>query len=105
LNNAIGSIGSGVRRSHSTNESTRAAVDSATKRAGTSMTEVVKHLQPYLDRIADDYRPTRSGGTSRGGPDLDQEALFDEGFSFGLERLLDGLEAWLNRPSGDRQRQ
>jgi hypothetical protein len=30
----------------------------------------------------------------------DVEAFWDESFRFGLDRLLDGLEAWLARPRG-----
>jgi AcrR family transcriptional regulator len=77
------------------------AVNRSTRHAGKTINELFKELEPYLDRIAVDHADYQRWWQGSGGSDLDHDALIEEGFGFGLERLLDGLELWLNRPSPD----
>jgi AcrR family transcriptional regulator len=75
------------------------AIRAATQRAGKSINELFKELEPHLDRIAVDHADYQKWWQASGGANMDHDSLIEEGFVFGLERLLDGLELWLNRPS------
>jgi AcrR family transcriptional regulator len=76
---------------------TEAAVAAALKRAGVPAREVFERIEPYLDTIAPDHphydRWRRENLTT----DVDPHALWEATFAFGLERLLDGLELWLDK--------
>jgi AcrR family transcriptional regulator len=79
---------------------TQAAVAAAVKQAGMPAAELVEKIEPYLETIAPDhphYDQWRRENVHAG---FDPESMWDQSFTFGLERLLDGLDAWLaNRPS------
>jgi AcrR family transcriptional regulator len=79
------------------------AIRRSTKRAGKSINELFKELEPHLDRLAADHADYQKWWQASGGSQMDPEVLIEEGFVFGLDRLLDGLELWLNRPSPDRR--
>ncbi|KAB2362887.1 TetR/AcrR family transcriptional regulator C-terminal domain-containing protein [Actinomadura montaniterrae] len=72
-----------------------AALNRATRDAGKSPDELVEQLRPFVERVAGDY-PAYAEYWRRNMPlHLDPDA----GFEFGLERILDGLHAWLDRRS------
>lgn len=68
----------------------------AAARAGKSANEMVEQLDPYLERIGADYPSYTAWWQENKGMDL--EKYQDDSFGFALERLLDGLQAWLDRP-------
>ncbi|GLY85747.1 TetR/AcrR family transcriptional regulator [Actinoallomurus iriomotensis] len=69
------------------------AMHTATTRSGKGANELVQQLEPYFDRIAGEY-PSYAKWWSQN-KDADLERLREDGFEFGLQRLLDGLESWL----------
>jgi AcrR family transcriptional regulator len=74
---------------------TQAAVASAVKLAGVPAAELVEELEPYLDAVAPEhptYDKWRRENMVKG---TDPELLWEDSFTFGLERMLDGLEMWL----------
>ncbi|MFB4297986.1 TetR/AcrR family transcriptional regulator [Actinomadura sp. NTSP31] len=72
-----------------------AALDRATRAAGKSAADLMEQLRPFVERVADDY--PNYAGWWRQNKTIDIDP--DEGFEFGLERLLDGLQAWIDRKS------
>jgi AcrR family transcriptional regulator len=76
-----------------------AAVDNTVKASGQTVGEVYEAMEPHIERLAADH-PNYEKWWRETGPSMDMERVFDESFSFGLERLLDGLELWLgSRPA------
>ncbi len=76
------------------------AVTATSRRSGRSVAEMVEDVEPHLEQIAADH-PEYDGWRRANQEALrDVERLWDEGFAFGLDRLLDGLEAWLARARG-----
>jgi hypothetical protein len=75
-----------------------AAVNNTVKASGQSVTEALKALEPHVERIAADH-PNYEKWWHETAPSMDPEKAFDDGFEFGLERLLDGLDLWLARRS------
>ena len=74
---------------------TQAAATSALRRADLPVSEYFHDLEPYLEQASADhphYDQWRRKNTMEG---VDPTQLWDEGFAFGLERILDGLEHWL----------
>lgn len=74
------------------------ALRTATTRAGKSAGELMEELAPYMESNASDYPEYVKWWSEN--RRLDLERMQEEGFTFGLERLLDGLELWLERPAG-----
>lgn len=74
---------------------TDAALHKATVGSGKSSKELVEDLQPYIESIAADYPGYVKWWSENRTTDLEQ--MQEDGFTFGLERLLDGLEVWLER--------
>jgi AcrR family transcriptional regulator len=74
---------------------TDSALQTATSRAGKSANELVEEMEPYVHRVAADY-PNYFAWWQRN-KSLDWEKQQEDGFGFGLERLLDGLQTWLDR--------
>ncbi len=70
----------------------------AGRRSGRSLPELVEDLEPHLERAAADTPQYDKWRRDVREDIRDVERLWDESFRFGLERLLDGLEAWLSRP-------
>jgi AcrR family transcriptional regulator len=79
---------------------TGSAVAKTTQRAGRPINEIFQEFEPYLARIAADHPNYDKWWRESGGASLDPTKLWDEGFKFGLDRLLDGLELWLARRKG-----
>jgi AcrR family transcriptional regulator len=71
------------------------AVANSTRQSGLPLDEVVRKMEPYLRRIAADHPNYERWRRESGVATMDPERIWDEGFTFGLERLLDGLELWL----------
>lgn len=69
------------------------AMHTATTLSGKGANELVQQLEPYFDRIAEEY-PSYTKWWSEN-KDADLERMREDGFEFGLQRLLDGLESWL----------
>ncbi|MFC7527869.1 TetR/AcrR family transcriptional regulator C-terminal domain-containing protein [Actinoplanes sp. GCM10030250] len=74
---------------------TEAAIAASLQRTGVDPVDVARRLEPYLDRTAAD-----NPDYDRWRREVDQAnqnpyVVFQEGFAFGLERILDGLELWL----------
>jgi AcrR family transcriptional regulator len=76
---------------------TDAAMHTATSRSGKSAKELAEELEPHLENIAADYPDYAKWWSENRTTDL--EKLQEDNFTFGLERLLDGLEVWLDRSS------
>ncbi|GAA0357107.1 TetR/AcrR family transcriptional regulator [Actinoallomurus spadix] len=75
-----------------------ATMEAAWKRSitpGTSVSEAVDELRPYIDEVSSRY--PHYGAWWRENRGMDPENLQDEGFAFAVERLLDGLQLWLDR--------
>lgn len=74
---------------------TEVAMRTASARADQSPAELVAELGPYLRALEAEY-PNYVAWWQEN-QSIDMERLHGDGFDFGLERLLDGLEAWLAR--------
>lgn len=72
-----------------------AAWNRAVARSGKDTTELVAEIQPHIDELAAHY--PNYGAWWRENRTMDMERLRNEGFDFGLQRMLDGLQAWLDR--------
>ncbi|WP_328462232.1 TetR/AcrR family transcriptional regulator C-terminal domain-containing protein [Actinoplanes sp. NBC_00393] len=75
---------------------TESAVAASMQRSGIDPTEVGRRLEPYLEQIADDYPDYDKWRRATDEINQNPYDMFREGFVFGLERILDGLELWLN---------
>jgi AcrR family transcriptional regulator len=64
-------------------------------RTGKTDQQIVAELTPAIDRAAADFPNYREWWDANKGLDMDK--LQEESFSFGVERMLDGLSAWLDR--------
>ncbi|MEV4758402.1 TetR/AcrR family transcriptional regulator [Micromonospora sp. NPDC049559] len=68
-----------------------------TRESGLSIEQQMEQLKPYLDRVAAEH-PHYDRWRQEVGPSTsDPERVWEESFTFGLERLLDGLDSWLAR--------
>jgi AcrR family transcriptional regulator len=74
---------------------TQNAVDLATRKAGVPIAELAGQMEPYLDRLAPDHPNYDKWRRDNAGDTLDPVKIWDEGFAFGLDRILDGLAQWL----------
>ena len=72
-----------------------AALNRATRDTGKSPTDLIEQLRPFVERMAGDYPAYAAYWRENIPLHLDPDA----GFEFGLERILDGLQAWLDRKS------
>ncbi|MEU4237971.1 TetR/AcrR family transcriptional regulator C-terminal domain-containing protein [Actinoplanes sp. NPDC026619] len=72
---------------------TQAALVMATKRSGMPVTKMAEQLEPLIDKIAADH-PQYDQWRKENVVIDDPERMWNDAFAFGLERLLDGLEAW-----------
>ncbi|GGT82486.1 TetR/AcrR family transcriptional regulator [Actinomadura citrea] len=81
---------------------TEAATRTMTAQTGQNANDIVDKMEPYIQRIAADH-PNLSAWWLEN-KDVHLEKGQEDGFDFGLERLLDGLEAWLARKSTHTQR-
>ena len=73
----------------------QAAIAEGIGQGDVSAAELFKDIEPYLDKIGPDhphYDRWRRDNPLTG---LTPQKMWDDGFAFGLERILDGLEHWL----------
>ena len=75
---------------------TEAAVSASIQRSGVDPTAVAKAFEPYLDRVGEDHPAFDRWRRETGQLEVDPYQTFRDGFAFGLERILDGLELWLS---------
>ncbi|GAB3986293.1 TetR/AcrR family transcriptional regulator [Actinoallomurus acanthiterrae] len=69
--------------------------------SGKTPSEAVDEIRPYIDEVASRYE--NYGAWWEENKELDPEGMQDDSFAFGVERLLDGLQSWLDpRDAGDR---
>ncbi|MCO6006569.1 TetR/AcrR family transcriptional regulator [Actinoallomurus purpureus] len=68
--------------------------------SGKTADEVVDEMRPYIDELASRY--PNYGAWWRENNAINVDAMQDDNFAFGVERLLDGLQSWLDRDAGDR---
>ncbi|MFC6879531.1 MULTISPECIES: TetR/AcrR family transcriptional regulator [Actinomadura] len=68
------------------------ALRTATARAGKTPSELVGSLAPYVARTAAEYPHYAAWWGENGSLVIDP----DDSFAFGLDRLLDGLQSWLD---------
>ncbi|GAA3730233.1 TetR/AcrR family transcriptional regulator C-terminal domain-containing protein [Plantactinospora mayteni] len=97
----------GLQLSHASSLLTSYAIGSATtisamvtsmRQSGMSMSEIAEKLESRLGQIAGDHPHYDKWRQETGTAAYSPERIWDESFMFGLDRLLDGLELWLNRP-------
>ncbi|WP_433297937.1 TetR/AcrR family transcriptional regulator [Actinoplanes sp. CA-030573] len=74
---------------------TQAAAIAGMKQGNVPITEFYKELEPYLDQLAPDHPHFDMWRRENSITEVDPRQIWDEGFAFGLERILDGLEHWL----------
>ncbi|MEV8516333.1 TetR/AcrR family transcriptional regulator [Dactylosporangium sp. NPDC051484] len=79
---------------------TVAAVTNSTRQSGLSVSEAARQLEPHLERAATEHANYDKWRRETDVTGMDPEQIWDEGFTFGLERLLDGLELWLGSNAG-----
>jgi AcrR family transcriptional regulator len=94
---------SGLEVSHASSMLMSHAIGSATaaaaaanvvKESGQPLDEILDTLRPQVDMIARDH-PHYEKWWSEVSSQVKPSRIFEEGFQFGLERLLDGLDLWL----------
>jgi AcrR family transcriptional regulator len=75
-----------------------AAASNIVRDTGQSLTEMFEEIRPRMEQIAEEH-PDYGRWWRETSPNVVPENMFDDGFRFGLDRILDGLELWLkNRP-------
>jgi hypothetical protein len=57
------------------------------------VTDLVAQMEPYIRRVGADYPNYLAWWSQNRDKDVDEVRA--DNFDFGLERLLDGLESWL----------
>ncbi|SDT76681.1 TetR/AcrR family transcriptional regulator [Actinoplanes derwentensis] len=75
---------------------TEAAVAAAVRRSGQPAAELRESLQPYMEKVAREHDAYERWRQEDGVAEMNPEAAFAQSFAFGLDRILDGLELWLN---------
>jgi AcrR family transcriptional regulator len=80
---------------------TQSAAMAALKRSGTTFSEMAKRIEPYLNDMAPSHPHYDKWRRENNVLTTDPHEIWDNGFAFGLNRLLDGLEAWLTSPTKD----
>lgn len=78
-----------------------AAAAAAVRRSGQPAAELRASMQPYMDRVAGELKAYDRWRQEDGVAEMHPEDTFGQSFAFGLDRILDGLELFLNsRGSG-----
>ncbi len=80
---------------------TQSAAMAALKRSGTTFSEMAERIEPYLNDMASEHPHYDKWRRENNVLAADPHELWDNGFAFGLNRLLDGLDAWLQAPTKD----
>ena len=78
---------------------TQSAAMAALKRSGTTFGEMAERIEPYLNAMAPDHPHYDKWRRENNVLATDPQEIWDNGFAFGLDRLLDGLDAWLETPT------
>ncbi|WP_345434538.1 TetR/AcrR family transcriptional regulator [Actinoallomurus vinaceus] len=69
--------------------------------SGKTADEVIDEMRPYIDEVAAQY--PNYGAWWQENRTINVNEMQDDNFAFGVERLLDGLQSWLDRrDAGDR---
>jgi hypothetical protein len=74
---------------------TQAAIVVASRKAGVSLPDMAAQMEPYLEKIRPDHPNYDKWRREFHGSEINPLRLMEDGFAFGLERILDGLEQWL----------
>ena len=74
---------------------TQSAMAATVKRSGAPITELIEKLEPYLEELGPQHPNYDRWRRENSFSGLDPERFWEDSFTFGLERLLDGLELWL----------
>ncbi len=74
---------------------TQSAAMASMRRSGLTLAEMVEKIEPFLEQVAEDHPNYDRWRKETGVLTMSPATIWDEGFAFGLERLLDGLESWL----------
>jgi AcrR family transcriptional regulator len=86
---------SSMLMAHAIGTATAAAAAAAvTKESGQTLDEIVQVIRPHLEEVAKDH-PAYEKWWHETSPQVDHATIFDDGFRFGLDRILDGLDLWL----------
>jgi AcrR family transcriptional regulator len=92
---------SSLLMSHTIGSATMEAAWRRSIPSGKTPNEVVDEMRPYIDEVASHYE--NYGAWWEENKALDADDMQDDNFAFGVERLLDGLQSWLDRrDAGDR---
>ena len=75
---------------------TESAFRAATRRAGLDAAGMVEAVGPHLEQAAAGHPEYDRWRRESGVMNQDPDRVLEEAFTFGLERILDGLESWLN---------
>ncbi len=87
---------SAVLNSHAIGSATsEAAIKGALKRTGKTYADVAEEVEPYLEALAPENPNYEKWRREVGPMQRDPEQLLADSYAFGLERVLDGLEFWL----------
>jgi AcrR family transcriptional regulator len=78
--------------------SAEAALLTATKRAGSSLQELTEQIEPYVAGLSAEHPHYEKWRHETEHHIQDPARVLEESFTFGLDRILDGLEVWLARP-------
>ena len=76
---------------------TTAAVTATSRQTGRPIEQMIKDLEPYLESVAADHPNYDKWRRASGITETSAGQILEDGFAFGLERLLDGLQLWLDR--------
>lgn len=76
---------------------TQSAVGAAVRRSSIGANELAERMEPFLEAVAPEHPHYDRWRREHLGKNADLEGIWDASFAFGLERLLDGLELWLDR--------
>ncbi|MFI5889289.1 TetR/AcrR family transcriptional regulator [Actinoplanes sp. NPDC051513] len=73
----------------------QAAIAAGLGQGNAPVSEVLKDIEPYLEKIAPEHPHYDQWRRENPLTGFSPQQLWDDGFAFGLERILDGLEHWL----------
>jgi len=74
---------------------TQAAATTALRRADIPVDDYFHDLEPYLEQFSADHPHYDKWRRANPMDGIEPLKMWDDGFAFGLERILDGLEHWL----------
>jgi len=90
-----------VLNSHAIGSATsEAAIRSALGRTGKTWKQVAEDVEPHLERLGPENPHYDKWRKETGPMRQDPDQVLEETYAFGLDRLLDGLEVWLEKHPG-----